>query len=90
MGCTFQGEIERESEETLFPREIELKGKEEQQRRIGTNPKEREHASQDRYNIKGQSYNTDFRAGRTLHLMLAIGKGNAQILWHLMHKNRGI
>ena len=37
----FSRDIERESEEALFPREIELKEKEEQQRGIGTNPKER-------------------------------------------------
>jgi hypothetical protein len=27
MGCTFQGEVERESEEKRFPRAIEMKGK---------------------------------------------------------------
>ena len=49
MGCTFQGEIERESEETHFPREIELKGKKEQKERIGANPKERGHTSQESF-----------------------------------------
>jgi hypothetical protein len=49
MGHTFQGDIERECEETHFPREIELKGRREGEirggahismEREGTHPKE--------------------------------------------------
>jgi hypothetical protein len=64
-GCTFQGEIEMESEETHFPREIELKGRRGAARggahisreREGMHPKEK-------FSIYEQ-YRTDLRAGCT-------------------------
>jgi hypothetical protein len=52
MGHTFQGEIERECEETHFPREIELKGKRGATRGLAHIPREREGTHpKERFNI---------------------------------------